>query len=630
MPESPDPSPAAIPSQKSSRAPLPLRIFAGAENLLLAFSLAVMILLPLAEAVSRRFFSASVPQASIIVQHLVLIVALVGGAVAAREGRLLSLSTLGDTLRGRWGVAARIIAAAGGAAISTALAWASVEFAQIGSGQTIAAIPLDKLLLLMPFCFALAALRLVWRAGSHPVTKIAAFLLAAAMVAGAALLPLSDGRLLAGAFVLLFICAVFGMPIYTVLGGAAVILFLSKGEPLAAISISQYDMAVNPTLAAVPLFTLAGYFLAEGGASRRLVRVFHALFGHLRGGAGVMTVLVCTFFTSFTGASGVTILALGGLLMPVLLDAKYSERTSLGIITGAGSLGLLLPPCLPLILYAIVASNAGVHLGVTVGITEMFAAGLIPGLLLAGMAVALVIFQQPRSAAAESGFSLQEAISSTWEAKWELLLPVVAIGALLGGFATPVEAAALTALYAFVVETFVYRDLHPVRDTPRVLVESGLLVGGILLILGVAMGLTNYLVDAQVPDRAVDWAKAALAQKWMFLLALNLLLIAVGCLMDIFSALVIVVPIIVPVAIAFDVDLLHLGVIFLANLQLGYLTPPVGMNLFMTSYRFGKPMPEVVRAIIPMLLVFAVGVAAITIFPELTTALPNALGLRSK
>jgi C4-dicarboxylate transporter, DctM subunit len=415
------------------------------------------------------------------------------------------------------------------------------------------------------------------------------------------------------------------MPIFSILGGAALLLFRAQGANGAAISISFDELVVNATLPAVPLFTLAGYFLAEGGASKRLVRVFQALFGHFRGGTGVMTVLVCAFFTTFTGASGVTILALGGLLMPVLLANRYSERASLGLLTGAGSLGLLFPPCLPLILYAIIASNIGMHHGITVSIQQMFLGGIVPGFLLVSLAAVWVILQQPKGAAESTRFGLSEARAAVWEAKWELLLPVVAVVFLLSGFATPVEAAAITALYAFVVEALIHRDLK-ISKVLSVMIECGLLIGGVLLILGVAMGLTNYLVDARVPDNIVDWAKAYIHAPWIFLLGLNLFLLVVGCLMDIYSALVVVVPLIVPVGIVFGIDPVHLGVIFLANMQLGFLTPPVGMNLFMTAYRFDKPMAEVVRAVLPMLAVFAIGVLLITYVPALTTFLPRLIG----
>jgi tripartite ATP-independent transporter DctM subunit len=408
------------------------------------------------------------------------------------------------------------------------------------------------------------------------------------------------------------------------LGGAALILFWGEDLPIASISLTHYSMVTNPTLPTVPLFTLAGYFLAEGGASKRLVRVFQALLGQFRGGPAIVTVLACAFFTSFTGASGVTILALGGLLMPVLVGAGYSERSTLGLVTGSGGLGLLFPPSLPLILYAIVASANTKGGGVT--IEKVFLGGLGPGLLLVAMLAWLGVRLGPKTQAGRSAFDRAAAGRAMWAAKWELLLPLVVLVALFGGFATPVEAAAVTACYAFVVETFVYRDFGRVGEVRRVMAECGLLVGGVLLILGVALGFTNYLIDAQVPTRAVEWVTGAVRSKYAFLLALNLCLLIVGCVMDMYSAIVVMVPLIVPLGLAYGIDPIHLGIIFLANMELGLLTPTVGINLFLSSYRFDKPVLQVSRAVIPTQCVLVAGVLLITYLPPLTTLLPRWLG----
>jgi len=300
-------------------------------------------------------------------------------------------------------------------------------------------------------------------------------------------IPLSLGVLL--------IATVLGVPAFVTLGGAALILFRSFDQPIASIPISHYELVTNPILPTLPLFTLAGYFLAEGGAAKRLVRVFSALFGAFRGGPALVTVLVCAFFTSFTGASGVTILALGGLLMPILIGARYSEKNALGLITGSGSLGLLLPPCLPLIVYAIVAH---------VPIQHMFLGGIVPAFVMI-IATSLWGIQRGPRHEFRSSFEWHEACGALWEAKWELLMPAVALLALFAGFATPVEASALTALYAFLIEVVIHHDLNLFRDVPRVMAECGLLIGGVLLILGVSLGFTNYLVDAEVPARAVAW-----------------------------------------------------------------------------------------------------------------------------
>jgi tripartite ATP-independent transporter DctM subunit len=369
------------------------------------------------------------------------------------------------------------------------------------------------------------------------------------------------------------------------------------------------------------LFTLAGYFLAEGGAAKRLVRFFQAWFGSLRGGPAIITTLVCAFFTSFTGASGATILALGGVLMPVLISARYSERGSLGLLTGAGSLGMLFPPCLPPILYAIIASSGG---QVSISIKEIFLGGLLPGLLL----VILTALWGVRLGvqAGDVGrvpFSAREAWAATWAAKWELLVPVVALVSLFAGFATPVEAAAITALYTFFINVVVQRDLHIFRDVPRVMTECGLLMGGVLLILGVALGFTHYLVDAMIPDQAVEWTTKTITNKFLFLLVLNFVLLAIGGLVEIYAAIVVVVPLLVPLGAAFGIDPIHLGIIFLVNMELGFLAPPVGINLLLGSYRFNKPVGEVMRASLPMLGVMIIGVLLITYVPWLTTWLPG-------
>jgi C4-dicarboxylate transporter, DctM subunit len=394
--------------------------------------------------------------------------------------------------------------------------------------------------------------------------------------------------------------------------------------PIASISLTHYSMVTNPTLPTVPLFTLAGYFLAEGGASKRLIRVFQALLGQFRGGPAIVTVLACAFFTSFTGASGVTILALGGLLMPVLMGAGYSERSTVGLLTGSGGLGLLFPPSLPLILFAIVASTNATGTGVT--IEKMFLGGLGPGLLLVAMAIWLGLRLGPKDIGERPPFDRAEAWRAIWDAKWELLLPVVALVALFGGFATPVEAAAVTALYAFIIETFVYRDFKGPTAVARTMAECGLLVGGVLLILGVALGFTNYLIDAQIPNRAVEWVTSTVHSKYAFLLALNIFLLVVGCVMDMFSAIVVVVPIIIPLGLAYGIDPVHLGIIFLANMELGLLTPTAGINIFLSSYRFNKPVLQVSRAVVPMQIILVIGLLLITYIPPLTTFLPRWLG----
>jgi tripartite ATP-independent transporter DctM subunit len=419
--------------------------------------------------------------------------------------------------------------------------------------------------------------------------------------------------------VALGLATLLGAPVFTALGGAALILFWGHELPIQAVPLKHYSLTTNDMLPSIPIFTLAGYFLAESGASKRLVRVFQALVGQFRGGPAIVTALVCAFFTSFTGASGVTILALGGVLMPVLLAARYSERNALGLLTGAGSLGMLFPPCLPLILYAIVANHSA-HADIS--IKQMFLGGIGPGILLVIIAAWWGIRQGPKESSDRQAFRWSEAWAALWDAKWEMAIPVIAIGSLFT-VPTTVEAAAVTASYALLVATVIHRDLRPVKDLPRVITECGLLVGGVLLILGVALGFTYYLVDAQLPDQLVEWATQTVKSKWLFLLGLNVVLLFVGGLVEIYAAIVVVVPLLVPLGVAFGLDPIHLGIIFLANMELGFLCPPVGLNLLLSSYRFNKPMSEVTRATFPMLLVLLVGVLLITYVPPLTTFLPR-------
>jgi len=596
------------------------------ENLLVSLALAALVFLPLGEIVLRKVFQTGISGATAFQQHLTLLIGLLGGALAARERRLLTLSTLIDLLKGRGQVFARVFSSAFAAGISVFLCMAALQLVQTEkeAGKILAyGIPLWTIQAVMPVSFGVIALRVLWHAAERWRGRLVAVLLAGGMVWMGMRPPIAPDTLVLPALVTLLLAVVLGAPIFVLLGGAALILFWGQDLPIGSISLTHYSMVTNPTLPTVPLFTLAGYFLAEGGASKRLIRVFQAVFGHFRGGPAIVTVLACAFFTSFTGASGVTILALGGLLMPVLMGAGYSERSTLGLLTGSGGLGLLFPPSLPLILYAIVASlnKAG---GVT--IEKMFLGGLGPGLLLVAMAAWLGIRLGPKEEAGRPPFDRGEAGRAIWAATWELLLPVVALVALFGGFATPVEAAAVTALYAFVVETFVYHDFKRAREIPRVMAACGLLVGGVLLILGVALGFSNYLIDAQIPTRAAEWVTGAVQSKYAFLLAVNLCLLVVGCVMDIYSAIVVVVPLIVPLGLAYGIDPIHLGIIFLANMELGLLTPTVGINIFLSSYRFGKPVLQVSRAVIPMQCVLVIGVLLITYLPPLTTLLPRWFG----
>jgi C4-dicarboxylate transporter DctM subunit len=587
------------------------------ENVLITLCLAAMAVLPLLE-MALRSTTIVLRGSSAIQSHLTLFVCMIGGAIAARDGRLLSLSTVTAFLKSGAKTAAQFFNGAVATSFTAILFIASLRFVlqEKEAGNILAyGVPIWWAEAILPLGFAVIALRLLRHSADRWSGRIAALAVAGILLAAAAWLPVEPSKLIIPAMVLLFAATVLGAPIFVTLGGAALILLWGNEIPIEVMPIRHYQQVTNASLPAIPMFTLAGYLLAEGGAARRLVRVFQTLVGHFRGGTAIATVLVCAFFTSFTGASGVTILALGGLLMPALLSARYSEKNALGLLTGSGSIGLLFPPCLPIILYAIIAN---------IEINEMFLGGILPGVLMVVAAAIWGIIQSPKIPKEQiNPFNWGEAGSALWDAKWELLLPVVACAALFSGYATAVEASAVTALYAFIVESLVYKDLSITKDLPRVMAECGLLVGAILLILGVALGFTGYLIQAQVPDHLITWVQSSVHSPLVFLLALNIFLLVVGCLMDIFSAIIVVVPLMVPLGAAFGINPVHLGIIFLANLELGYLTPPVGMNLFLSSYRFNKPMPEVWKAIVPILLVLLAGVLLITYVPFLSTALPQ-------
>jgi tripartite ATP-independent transporter DctM subunit len=594
-------------------------LFRRFEDSVASLALLVMVILPLAEIVVRRFAGGGIPGSTSAVQHLTLWVGFLGAAIAAREGQLLALAT-GTFLPEKFQRVANVVAAAVTAAVTLLLVWGAIELVKLERdiGSTVGpSVPGWVAQLVLPVAFALIAARVIWRAGASWRGRLAA---ATGLIAAAVLWrnpTLLEFHSVWPGIVIVIAAGLLGAPIFAILGGAAALLFLSEASTPVMILIKTYSLAVSPTLAAIPLFTLAGFLLAEGRSSERLLRVFRAWFGFIPGGTAVVCALVCSFFTVFTGGSGVTILALGGLLYPALIKEGYRERFSLGLMTASGSLGLLLPPALPLIVYAVVAQRP---------IEDMFLGGLLPGILLTSLIAAWGVREGFVSDARRTSFRKTEALASLWEAKWELSMPVVVLTSIFSGYATPVESSALTAFYALIVQTLIHRDLSFGKDLLRVFVDCVGIVGGVFVILGVAVGLTDYMVGAQIPARLLEWTQTYIDSPIVFLFGLNLFLLVVGCLMDIFSATVVVVPLIVPLGAAFGIHPVHLGIIFIANLELGYLTPPVGLNLFLASYRFNKPLLEVARAVLPMLAILAFGVLVITYVPWLTTGLLQLFG----
>jgi len=421
---------------------------------------------------------------------------------------------------------------------------------------------------------------------------------------------------LIGLFLLLF--ALFGTSLFVIIAAIALIAFYFVGIDSSAVIIELYRLASQPVLLAIPLFTFAGYLLAASNTPLRLVALSRAFFGWLPGGLGIATLVSCAIFTALTGASGVTIIALGGLLYPVLQNEKYPEKFNLGILTASGNLGLLFPPSLPIILYGLVSQTS---------IEKLFIAGIIPGLLMVTLLSVYSVNRMKKVHSNVEPFSGKKAWESVKNAAWEIPLPFIILVGIYGGFFTVTEAAAVTAFYVLIVEVFIYKEVSLTKGLPKVMKDSMILVGGILVILFAAMGLANYMIYDEIPMQILDWMKTFITSKIAFLLVLNLFLLFVGAIMDIFSAILVVVPLITPIAIQFGVDPVHLGIIFLANLGIGYSTPPVGMNLFIASFRFEKPILKIYVATIPFLIILLIALMLITYIPELSLWLVEFLGV---
>jgi C4-dicarboxylate transporter, DctM subunit len=603
---------ATLPPETSGPA-TPLQIFEDSFSIL---ALSLMTALPVIEMIARQFRWSGIPGSAVIVQQLTLWIGMLGGMLASRSGRLLGLSS-SSFLPESWLAPAKIFWSAALAAVSTCLAYASWVFVQSereSGSYLLPGLPKWTALAIMLVGFAIIALRAVWNAGQGWKGRaLAALGLFVPALLGYAI-PVGIPGILPLLFTLLALATVVGLPIFAVFGGLALLLFWSSGTPVASVPVEMYRLVASPLLPSIPLFTLAGYFMVQGGATQRLLRVFTALFSWIPGGLAIATVAICTVFT-FAG-SGLTILSLGGLLVPMLIKTRYPENFSIGLLTSSGSLGLLFPTSIPAILYCVYSQTP---------LDRLFTGAILPELLMISAIAFVGVRMGIKSGAVSEPFSIREASSAIWSAKWELALPAIMIVGLFGGFGTLTEAAALTAFCAFFVEVFIYRDLKP-RKFREVFVECATIVGGILLILGVALGFTNYLVDAEVPSRLIDWVQMHVQSKYLFLLLLNIALLVVGALMDIFAAILVVVPLLKPLAAAYSIDPVQMGVIFIANLELGYLHPPVGINLFLSAYRFKKPMGTIIWATLPFLLILAATVLLITYVPWLTTAPLHWLG----
>lgn len=620
-----------------SIAPPRWRIPFGIENAAASAVLILVALVPTAEIIARTVFGTGIYGGAELTTHLVLWITFLGGAITSREGRHITLQVGVDLIREPARTWILTVTSFLAATMATAMTWSALSLVLIGfdPSRTISFIPVQIAAAVLPVGFALMAVRFVTRAPGGTAQRIVA---AAGVLLGTVLafssvmnvlyavspsLPawLTDLEgALAGfsAAVALPLAAVlaasilFGTPIFVVLGGLAYLLFIRSGGSLEVIPNEAYTLLTGYSIPAIPLFTFAGFILSESKAGERLVRLFRAWLGWLPGGLVIMTVLVCTFFTTFTGATGVTILALGALLSFVLVkSSRYETRFSTGLITASGSIGLLFPPSLPIILYGVTAQ---------INIKNMFVGGLLPGFLMVLALCVVGVITALRTRVELVPFRAREALLAVGGSFWELLLPVIILLGYFMGLTTLVETGAIAVLYSLVVEVLIHRDLR-LSDLPRVFMKCIPIIGGVLIILAAAKGLSYYVVDAQVPMTLSAWAQNHIHSKYVFLILLNLALLVTGCLMDIFSAILVVVPLILPIGQLFGIHPVHLGVIFLANLGVGYLTPPVGLNLFLASYRFNEPLARIYRDVVPFFLVLLAVVLLITYVPWFSTGL---------
>jgi len=591
-------------------------LLSKAENFLCYICFAIIVSFPVFQIISRFIDIFSIPASQEIVQHMTLWIAFIGAVLAARYNRLLAI--VREPIFNQYSEfrISHFLVHMCSVGVVFVLAISYLKMIQIGIeypefiapyitvwfAQSI--IPVGLLLIWYHMIMTSSNklnYRLLLILGSFSMTAILYYWQ----------FPFSNESLLFVKVVSVIALVAFGLPIFIVLAALSILFFLSEPtdwatnfDLMSTISDSAYRIVVSPTLAAIPIFTLAGYILAESNISKRLLNFFKASLGWLPGSTVLIVVLLCAFFTALTGGSGVTILALGAILYPILIEDGFSEIFSLGLITTAGSLGLLFPPSLPAIIYSVTAG---------INPIELFKSGLIPGLFLLLIIVFYGIYHKPKNQT-KIKFNIQDLKQSFFDAKWEIAIPILIIYGLFSGLATLVECAALLVWYVVFVEVYIYKDIE-FKDIPKIVIDCATLVGGVLIILGFAMGFTGYLVDAQVPLKILQFVKVSIDSPIVFLLALNILLLIAGCIMDVFSAIIVIVPLIAPLAMHFGIDPIHLGIIFIANLELGYITPPVGMNLFLASYRFKKDMPTIYAATMPYFFIRLIGVLIITYIP---------------
>ncbi|MDR1587904.1 MAG: TRAP transporter large permease subunit [Treponema sp.] len=604
------------------------------EDSLCIISLVLLALFPAAEAAARLFFKTGVPASSGFMSHLLLAAGLFAGMITTRNNGHLAIALVqhfsGETVKEKLNVFINLLSAC----VVTVIAWTSVSFIRIGlQGRIIGFIPDRVFALVIPLGYGVIAVRFARRTGLEGWKRIFPAL---AILLGTALsfpviakfiwgfdmpdaaFDLCDRLYLLAYYlkiplvIFLLAAALGGAPLFVIMGGLALLLLEASGGEMDSVASDIYSALTGSNIIAIPLFTLVGFFLSESRAGERLVHTFRTLFSWIPGGIIIATVIICAFFTSFTGASGVTILALGGILYTILSEhMKYPEKFSVGLLTSVGSIGLLFPPSLPIILVGATSMTNIFHL---------FLGGIFPGLILVASVIIFGIAASVRIKIPVEKFDGRKALSGLKESALEILLPVLLIFGYFSGALSLVEIGATGAIYIFIVEVLIHRDIKA-SGVPQVFIKAIPIIGGVLSILALSKALSYYIVDTQAPANLAKWMQAAISSKYVFLLLLNLALLVVGCLMDIFSAILIVLPLIVPLGQAYGIDPVHLGIIFITNLEVGFLTPPVGLNLFLASYRFNKSFVNICRYVFPFLLIQMAVVLLVTYVPWLSTYL---------
>ena len=587
-----------------------------AIDCLCLFLFFVLISFPIFQIIGRYINFFSIPASQEIVQHMTLWIGFVGAVIAARSNKLLSVVREPVFKSMKKVSLPQFFVHIFSLSVVFVLSVSYLKMIQIGfqyPNYIAPFIPTWFAQSIIPLGLILIWYQMILTSSSDFKYRlfVSIFSIIPTLILYYWQFPLANPLLLWSKVIFSVILVAFGLPIFILLASLAIFFFLSEPtdwatnyDLISTISDSAYRIVVSPILAAIPIFTLAGYILAESNISDRLIKFFKASLGWLPGSTVLIVVILCAFFTALTGGSGVTILALGAILYPILVHDGYSKRFSLGIITTAGSLGLLFPPSLPAIIYSVTAG---------INPLELFRQALIPAIFLISIMFFYGLYMLPKKKKVEK-FNFKNSYSSAKIAKWEIAIPLLIVISLFSGFATLVESAALLVLYVLTVELYIFKDVS-FKDLPKIIIDCSTLVGGVLIILGFAMGFTGYLVDAQIPLKILNFVQSTISSKIIFLLALNILLLIIGCLMDVFSAIIVVVPLIAPLATYFGIDPFHLAIIFIANLELGYITPPVGMNLYLSSYRFDKDMPTIYNATLPFFFIRLIGVLIITYIP---------------